>query len=138
MTIEPAPGVAAPLATSDVSGSDCQTSTCDGPVLSIGSGVYADIEGIDVAYARSQADGGAIDNAGTLAVSGSTFVGNFASSGGSIYNTGTLTVSGSSFTGGEAYQYEGYEGGYGGAIYNSGTYAVSTSAFRGRRSQRRI
>ena len=131
VTIEPAPGVAAALAGSDVSGSDCQTSTCDGPVLSIGSGVYADIEGIDVAYARSQADGGAIDNAGTLAVSGSTFVGNFASSGGSIYNTGTLTVSGSSFTGGEAYQYEGYEGGYGGAIYNSGTFAVSTSAFVG-------
>jgi hypothetical protein len=75
----------------------------------------------------SNVQGGAIDNEGTLNVSGSTFVSNNTpyAYGSAIYNAGTLHVSGSTFA------LNGTMYGTGGAIYNRGTLNVDTSTFSG-------
>ena len=130
VTIEPASGVANPtLDGNNGSSTGCQTSSCAGTVLVVGSGVYAAIEGITVqdADATTTTDGGGIRNSGTLTVSGSTLSGNKGSpvAGGAIYNSGTLTVSGSTFSGNEVVADAG------GAIYNSGTITLSDSTLSG-------
>jgi len=68
--------------------------------------------------------GAAIDSAGPLTVSGSTFSGNSASSaGGAIYSTGTLSVTGSSFDQNSSH------GGNSGGIYSTGQLTVANSTF---------
>ncbi len=77
-------------------------------------------------------DGGGIDNAGTLTVTGCTISGNSLGigsysgppgNGGGIYNasSGTLTITGSTITDNQC------GGGYGGGIYNLGTMTVAGS-----------
>jgi len=139
VTIAPVPGLAsAPILDGDgTSAGTCETGSCDGPVLSIGSGVYATVQGVTIQDADNTATlfGGAIANlgGGTLTVTGSTFSGNQAGEGGAIDNAdgfgGTVTVSGSTFTGNQASD-------NGGAIDNadeggSGTVTVSDSTFAG-------
>jgi CSLREA domain-containing protein len=69
--------------------------------------------------------GGIYNNGGTLAVSNSTVSGNivFEGSGGGIANLGTLTVSNSTFSGNAS------EGNSGGGIFNGGTLTVRNSTF---------
>ena len=71
-------------------------------------------------------DGGAVYNAATLTVSGTTFTNNRASlgSGGAIYNSlnAELNVSGSTFTGNEAAM--------GGAITNAGSAVLKSDSFK--------
>jgi outer membrane autotransporter protein len=62
----------------------------------------------------STSNGGAINNAGTLNVTGSTITNNSAVNGGAIYNTGTATLVNTSLTNNNATT-------QGGAIYNTGT-----------------
>ena len=68
--------------------------------------------------------GGAIYNAGTLEVAGSTFSGNFAEEGAGIYNQGPLTVTNSTFSDNSA-----SEIGRGGGISNYATLTVTDSTF---------
>jgi len=84
---------------------------------------------INNGYAANGGSGGAITNANSITVSGSTFTGNQATgSGGGIFNGGTLTVINSTFSSNST------TGGNGGAIDNSnfegcGTVTVSNSTF---------
>ena len=97
------------------------------------------------ATAAAGANGGAINNAGTLTIAGCNFVNNTASGmGGAIYNTGTVAGTyGSTFTGNSAelggaianaaggnvsfsanFSSNSASGNFGGAIYNDGTMSV--------------
>ena len=69
-------------------------------------------------------NGGAINNAGELTITGSTISGFSATNGSGIYNSGTLLVSTSTFSGNSAYA-------NGGGIYNSGALTVTDSTFSG-------
>ena len=133
LTIKPAPGTArAVLDGNHGKRGGCQTKTCSGPVLTVGSGVHVDLSGITIENAASSGNGGAIENAsdGVLIVSASTFSHNSAADGGAIDNGGKgggiLTVSASAFVGNSAT-------GDGGAIDNadkgSGSLTVSGSTF---------
>ena len=136
LTIKPAPAVTGPVLDGNHGKpAGCQTKACDGPVLTIGSGVHVDIYGLTVQNADNTLDGvgGAIQNydGGTLIVSACTFTRDTANAGGAIDNadggTGTVTVSGSTFSGNSA-------GEDGGAIDNAdnngtGTLTVSASTF---------
>jgi len=94
-----------------------------------GSGTAINNLNINNGYAANGGSGGAITNASSITVSGSTFTGNQATgSGGAIFNGGSLTVMNSTFTSNSA------RGGNGGAIDNSnfegcGTVTVSNSTF---------
>lgn len=141
VTIEPAPGVSGPILDGnkgEVTG--CGTPACDGPVLTIGTGVHFDLNGVTVQNADNtgQGLGGAIENVrgGTVVVSGSDFLRNYTNAdGGAIDNAdlvgrGTLTVTGSTFMGNYAVNDDG------GAIANAdvggrGSVSVSGSTFSG-------
>lgn len=105
------------------------------PVFQVNSGVTAaTISGVTIegGYSNSMPGGGGINNLGTLTVSHSTLLGNFAeanesNNGGAIYNSGTLTVSNSIVSDNGAFSI----GGNGGGIYNTGTLTVSYSSFPG-------
>jgi hypothetical protein len=142
LTIRPAPGTSqTTLGGNGGQSAGCGTRTCDGPVLTIGPKVHVDIEGVTIRHADNTTGvglGGAIENihGGTVTVSRSTFLDNYASAdGGAIDNaditgTGTLIVSGSTFLGNYA------ENDDGGAIANAdvdghGTVIVSGSTFSG-------
>ncbi len=133
LTIKAAPGAAMPVLDGNHGKrGGCQTKTCSGPVLTIGSGVHVVIDGITVEHAAGSGNGGAIDNSdgGVLTVSASIFSGNSAVDGGAIDNGdkggGILVVSASTFIGNSAAS-------DGGAIDDadkgSGTLTVSGSAF---------
>ena len=130
VTIEPAPGVTNPTLDGNLGGtSGCQTSSCDGPVLTVGAGVYAQVEGVTFYLGDNtgSGDGGAIYNSGTLVATASTFSNDAANfGGGAIYNDGgSVSVAGSLFAG-DSTNY------YGGAIYSlDGSVTVSGSAFTG-------
>jgi hypothetical protein len=142
LVVRPAAGVSQPtLGGNRGQPAGCGTETCDGPVLTIGPKVHVDIEGVTIRHADNTTAiglGGAIENihGGTVMVSRSTFLDNYASAnGGAIDNaditgTGTLIVSGSTFLGNYA------ENDDGGAIANAdvdghGTVIVSGSTFSG-------
>ena len=70
----------------------------------------------------STANGGAINNAGTLNVDNSVFANNTtAAQGGAIYNTGTATLTNTTFNANSATT-------AGGAIYNAGTLYIKSAA----------
>ncbi len=109
LTIEPASGVANPTLDGNggSSSSPCSTSACDGPVLTVSSSAFVDIDGLTFQNADNTSPapyGGAIQNdaGGTLTISDSTFTGNTAADGGAVANgytgTATLSVSGSTFS----------------------------------------
>ena len=109
LTIEPASGVANPTLDGNAgsSSSPCSTSACDGPVLTVSSSAFVDVDGLTFQNADNTSAapyGGAIQNdaGGTLTITGSTFTGNTAADGGAIANgysgTGTLNLSGSTFS----------------------------------------
>ncbi len=140
--IEPARGVDQPVLNGNKGQRPrCETAACNGPVLTIGRGLHVDIEGVTIEDADDTAGvglGGAIENihGGTVTVSRSAFLYDYASaSGGAIDNaditgSGTLIVSRSTFTGNYA------ENDDGGAIANAdvsghGTVIVSGSTFSG-------
>jgi MBG domain (YGX type)/Bacterial Ig domain len=117
LTIEPASGVANPtLSGNGGSSTGCTTSSCAGPVLTVGD-AFVDISGATIEDGDNTATsyGGAIENmdGGTLSITGSIFSGNSASThGGAIANgdngtTGTLTVSNSTFTDNTAGSFDG-------------------------------
>jgi len=139
ITIEPAPGVAQPtLGGNGGQSTGCGTSTCDGPVLTVGPKVHLDLDGLTIRNADNTTNGlgGAIQNihGGTVTVSHCTFSHDYANaSGGAIDNggvsgTGTLIVLASLFTGNYAVNADG------GAIANAdvggnGSVTVSGSDF---------
>jgi hypothetical protein len=138
VTLKPAPGVADPtLDGNQGKATNCQTKTCDGPVLTLASGVHMDLNGVTLQGADNTGRGGAIDNGGggTLSVSACRFSDNRAVDGGAIDNGdrggGVLTVSASTFSGNTA-------GRDGGAIANadrgSGGLTVSASKFSGNKA----
>jgi predicted outer membrane repeat protein len=105
-------------------------------MLTIDSGVTAQLREATMRNGltaeSSGASGGAIDNEGSLTVTGSSFTGNESIDGGAIFNDGTLTVIASSFsgnTGGSSI------GGRGGAIENVATLTVKASVFTGNSGQ---
>jgi hypothetical protein len=66
-------------------------------------------------------EGGAIENRGTLAVSGSLFMGNVSEEGGAIANNGTLAIASSIICSNHAFE--------GGGVANRGTFTLSDVAF---------
>jgi hypothetical protein len=79
-----------------------------------------DISGSSFIHNQGPNANGTVANSGTAAISNSTFVSNVAWFGGAINNSGTLSVSGSTFGSNVSTQ-------PGGAIFNSGTLVVSNS-----------
>jgi hypothetical protein len=159
VTIAPAPGVSIPVLDGNRGNSTgCSTAAwapCSGPILTIGPGTHANLEGITFQGGHNVASqgsapapstggtGGAIENVngGTLIVSACTFNRNVATDGGAIDNadgtgdTGTLRVVGSKFVGNTSPADQGSSS-YGGAIDNAdhggrGSVAVSSSTFVG-------
>ncbi|HTW10852.1 MAG TPA: choice-of-anchor Q domain-containing protein [Acidimicrobiales bacterium] len=143
VVIEPARGVSNPVLTGS-----------GAAVLGVGPNSYVDLKGVTIKAAdnTTDGDGGAVNNAGYLSVSGCSFTKDQAAksnlnleaditsvygAGGAIYNTGTLTVSGSSFSSDAAAIGDHITGDYilfsgnGGAIYNSGTLVLVTSTLSG-------
>ena len=85
LTIEPAPGVSGPVLDGNGGSSvGCTTSTCDEQVLTVGTGVYLNLDDLtvqdadDTTYPNgvSSQIGGAVYSLGSLSVSGSTFLNN--------------------------------------------------------------
>ncbi|MGB9980666.1 right-handed parallel beta-helix repeat-containing protein, partial [Methanobacterium sp.] len=72
------------------------------------------------------ANGGAIQNGGTLTLNKCDFTSNTANNGGAVYSTGTLTVTNCDFTGNSA---TGSGQNNGGAIFSSGTLTATGSSF---------
>jgi predicted outer membrane repeat protein len=146
VTIEAAPGLSGqPVLDGDgpgaPAGETCSTGSCDGPVLTVPAGEFVVVSGLTIADGNNRdvnGGGGALDNDGTIAVSGCTFTGNTAiSDGGAIDNgdsaSGSLTVTGSAFSGNNA----GFDGG---AIDNgdaggTGSVTVTGSTFSGNHAQ---
>jgi hypothetical protein len=85
------------------------------------SNVTVSVSGLTLANAYVSGGGGAIDNDGTLTVTGCTIADNTASGGGGIRNSGTLTVTDSTIADNTA------SDGGGGGIDNSGTLTVTDS-----------
>ena len=89
----------------------------DSGILSIESGADVIVSGLTLAHG-SAVKGGAISNAGTLALTDCTLTGNTATAGvgpdgGAIFNTGTLSLIGCTLSANKAFQ-------YGGAVYSGG------------------
>ena len=141
ITVEPAAGVVQPtLGGNTGQSTGCGTSTCDGPVLTVGPTVHLDLNEVTIRNASNTTNGlgGAIQNihGGTVTVTHCTFLRNYANaSGGAIDNAdvggkGTLIVSTSLFNGNYAVNADG------GAIANAdvggkGSVVVSGSTFYG-------
>jgi len=114
---------------------DGQTVTISGGnavrVFIVNAGVSLTLNNLTIANGKIFAGdhGGGISNAGTLAITNSTFSGNSTTTGygGGINNngTGTLTVTNSAFSGNSAPLAGG------GGIFNSGTLTVTNSIFSG-------
>jgi hypothetical protein len=109
VAISPASGVTNPILDGNGgNASGCPTTICDGPVLTIGSGVYATIEGVTVQDASNTVTGGGggmlLGNDAGVTVTNSIFSGDSARDGGGGIDsgdddTGTLTVTNSTFSG---------------------------------------
>jgi hypothetical protein len=107
-----------------------------GPLVNVNPGANAAFSGLTIANASniSTGTGGGMHNAGTLAVSNSTFANNSAgysaaAHGGGIYNAGTLAVSNSTFANNSASGGGGLA--HGGGIWNQGNLMVGNSTFSG-------
>lgn len=109
--------------TIDGSGADVLAVTAQGGsgLFLVDGGVTASISGLTLEDS-GDSSAGAVDNYGTLNISGSTFSGNNATyGGGAINNYGTLSVTTSTLSDNSAP--------YGGAISNEGTAVISDSTF---------
>lgn len=138
ITIRPAPGVANVILTGNHGKTaHCQTTRCDGPVLTIGAGVHVHLADVTVEYGdnTTSGNGGGINNInGTVTISSSMFLSNT-----SLYNGGaidsadgrsaSLTVLGSSFVANSTR----YDGGAinSGDNKGKGVLVVSVSTFSG-------
>ncbi|MFZ4612011.1 MAG: beta strand repeat-containing protein, partial [Gemmataceae bacterium] len=83
-------------------------------IFSIASDGNLSISGVTVSGAKTANNGGAFNNAGSLAVSNSLITGNTAAGGGGIFNTGNLNVSNSTFSNNSTTSQNG------GAVWNYG------------------
>ena len=142
LTIGPAPGVTNPILDgNEGSPTGCTTSSCGGPVITIGD-AFVNIDDVTIENARNTGtngeEGGGVDNnaGGSLSVTGSAFLHASGDDGGAIDNadsaTGTLNVSDSTFSDGNAVD--------GGAIDNGdngghGTLIITGSTFSGGNAQ---
>jgi uncharacterized repeat protein (TIGR02543 family) len=112
LTIAPASGVIDPILDGNGgSATDCPTTVCNGPVLNIGSGVYATVEDLTVQDAANHLATGAGSRTG-----GGMFIGNNAN----------VTVTGSTFSDDLA---EWYGGGIASGIESTGTLTITNSTF---------
>ena len=118
-----------PGATSLTVARSSASETPDFSLFTVDAAVQAKIVGLTITggVGESGADGGGIDNSGTLTVMGTTIAYNVAMSdfnsggnGGGIYNAGTLTVTNSTIDHNVAYE-------NGGGIDNTGTLSVTDS-----------
>jgi uncharacterized protein YxjI len=102
-------------------------------IFTIDTGGNLSISSVTVSGAnRSAGNGGAFNNKGTLAVSGSIISGNSAAAGGRLYNNGNLNVSNSTFLGNSTTS----QFGVGGAFWNyrSGNLNITNSTISGNTS----
>ena len=124
------------------SASGCSTSACDGPVLTVGAGVFVVVKNLTVQNADNTASGrgGGVQNdaGGTMTITNVTFTGNQALDGGAVDNgddggSGTVTITDSTFTGNST---AGSSPSDGGALDNgdhggTGTMTVADSTLSG-------
>jgi hypothetical protein len=96
-------------------------------VFTIAHGVSVTLQGLTIRYGRGRSYeyGGGIRNEGTLLLTNSTVLGNFAGSGGGLFNWGfaTLTLINSTVRGNAAYS--------GGGLYNHGQLTLINSTVSG-------
>jgi predicted outer membrane repeat protein len=134
VTIAPVQVGDKPLLDGDASGiGACSTGSCSGPVLTVASGVYANLRSLTVQHGNNTdtGKGGGLDDGGDVALANSTFTGDDAASGGAIFveDGAVLAVRGSTFSNNAA------DNGDGGAIdaadgwSTTGTVSVSKSTF---------
>jgi predicted outer membrane repeat protein len=96
-------------------------------LITVDAGKTAAMSGMQLGQGNAgTANGGAIDNFGTLTLDTCSLTGNMAASGGAVVNEAgaTLIVTNTGFTGNAAGTYTGTQTGYGGAIQNYGTLDV--------------
>jgi hypothetical protein len=159
LTIEPAMGVTDPILDGNLGSSiACPTTTCDGPVLRIGSG--ATIEGITIQHGYNTIvtdpitrRGGGIYNGGTATLTDDTFSGDSATQyGGGVYSgVGSATILIDDTFSGDSAEYGGgaYINGpatatltddtlsgnsatqYGGGVFNEGTATLTNDTLSG-------
>jgi len=87
-------------------------------------GVTLGLAGLTLTGGNTGGNGGAINNNGTLTITGSTFSGNTGGNGGAIFNQNILNITNSTFASNTT-------GGFGGAIFNGRTLTVTGSTFSG-------
>jgi hypothetical protein len=85
------------------------------------------LQGLTVTGGSTEAEGGGIENSGTLTITDCTITGNAAESGGGIENFGTLTITDSTVSHNETGTEVVGPGGEGGGIENSGTLTITAS-----------
>jgi outer membrane protein assembly factor BamB len=136
VTIAPASGVSAPVLNGDASGAvPCPTGACEGPVLTVNSGVFATVQSVEITGGDNKGTqgGGGIDDLGALSVTGVTIKDCTAQVGGAITvgNAASLTVTSSSFTGDTATYFGGAidSGSVIGTVTGTGTVTVTGSTF---------
>jgi outer membrane protein assembly factor BamB len=130
VTIGPAPGVTAPVLNGDAAGTvPCPTGTCRGAVLTVGSGVVANLSSVTITGGDdTTGNGGGIDDLGAVSLTGVTITGCQSANGGAVAigNGASLTATSSTFSADSASN-------DGGAIDNgdggSGTLTVTDSTF---------
>jgi hypothetical protein len=143
LTIAPASGVTDPILDGNLgSSSGCPTTTCNGPVLSIDSSVYATIESITIQDADSAAGGGGVYNSGIATLTDDVISDNSAGYGGGVAGPGTTDLSDDTISGNSASNGGGVDvsGGtdtltddtitgnsakYGGGVNNNGTVTLT-------------
>ena len=122
----------------------CSTTSCNGPVLTVGSGEFAALSGITITGGNNTqtTDSGAISNTGTVTLTDSTVSGNtaagtgdFPGEGGGIFNLqGSVTLTDSTVSGNTTVAGGGFPG-EGGGIYNdSGSVTLTDSTVAGNAS----
>jgi hypothetical protein len=95
-------------------------------VLNVASGVTLKMTDLSVQNGSATGDGGALYNAGTANIYGSTFSDNSARNGGALENSAgaTMSITGSTFSVNQA-----ADSFRGGAVHNSGTMTITSSLF---------
>jgi len=133
VTIEPASGPANAVLDGDASGAvSCPTASCDDSVLTIGTGVYANLDSITIDDAdNTVGNGGAINDAGTVALDEMNITGTQAANGGAVYldNGAVLNITDSNISQDSAPNGDGGAIDSGDESGNAGTVTATNSTF---------
>ncbi|HEV8064540.1 MAG TPA: choice-of-anchor Q domain-containing protein, partial [Acidimicrobiales bacterium] len=143
VSIDPASGVAAPTINGDSSNKVlCPTASCEGSVLTVGAGVYADLRSVTITGGDDDEvhGGGGVDDLGSLTMTGDTISGCTGQVGGGVAvgKGANLVVKSSHFANDSATYFGGAidSGSVIGHTTGAGTVTVTKSTFTGDKAPR--